>query len=250
MKKLLLALSMVFSVSAFAQETSYGNEMDTTYAITEDGETVGLIHQRGMLPVVPEGMRLVDEAAAVETVEQPAAEEQPVAEQVAEPVDESIDEDVYADAPAPQAVRTGRTDYSKNERFKNLYATSDSVAYYQDMANRYNRAAQKRRTTSKWLMIGGGIAASIGTLILLSDMSDDYVSGDGVGLFVLGNVVGAGALISGVFVSRAAKTRQLKALEYEEKLQSYQNRHTFALGVSPVVNPVNKSLGGALSLTF
>lgn len=248
MKKLLLALSMVFSVCAFAQETSYGNEMDTTYAITEDGETVGLVHQRGMLPVVPEGMRLVDEAAAAE--EQPAAEEQTVVEQVAEPVDEFADEDVYADAPAPQAVRTGRVDYSKNDRFKNLYATSDSVAYYQDMANRYNRAAQRRRTTSKWLMIGGGIAAAVGTMILLSDGSDDYISGDGVGFFVLGNVVGAGALVSGVFVSRAAKTRQLKALEYEEKLKSYQNRHTFALGVSPVVNPVNKSLGGALSLTF
>lgn len=243
MKKLLLALSMVFSVSAFAQEISYGNEMDTTYAITDDGETVGLIHRKGEIPIVPEGMRLVDEASVAETAEQPVAEavEQPAVEPV-------VDDDM--DAPVPQAVRVGQTDYSKNERFKNLFATTDSVAYYQDMVDRYNRAAQRRRTTSKWLMIGGGIAAAVGTVILLSDMSDDYVSGDGVGFFVLGNVVGTGALISGVFVSRSAKTRQLKALEYEEKLMSYKNRHVYALGVSPLVNPLNKSLGGAMTLNF
>lgn len=243
MKKILLALCMVFSVCTFAQETSFAGEMDTTYAITDDGETVGLIHRKGEIPIVPEGMRLVDEASVAETAEQPVAE--PVEQPVDEPV---VDDDM--DAPVPQAVRVGQTDYSKNERFKNLFATTDSVAYYQDMVDRYNRAAQRRRTTSKWLMIGGGIAAAVGTVILLSDMSDDYVSGDGVGFFVLGNVVGAGALISGVFVSRSAKTRQLKALEYEEKLMSYKNRQVYALGVSPLVNPVNKSLGGAVTLNF
>lgn len=243
MKKILLALCMVLSVCAFAQETSFAGEMDTTYAITDDGETVGLIHRKGEIPIVPEGMRLVDEASVAETAEQPVAE--PVEQPVDEPV---VDDDM--DAPVPQAVRVGQTDYSKNERFKNLFATTDSIAYYQDMVDRYNRAAQRRRTTSKWLMIGGGIAAAVGTVILLSDMSDDYVSGDGVGFFVLGNVVGAGALISGVFVSRSAKTRQLKALEYEEKLMSYKNRHVYALGVSPLVNPVNKSLGGAMTLNF
>ena len=60
MKKMLFFLSFLFVANAFAQE------MDTTYAVTADGETVGLIHEKGMVPVVPEGMRLVDEVSFVE----------------------------------------------------------------------------------------------------------------------------------------------------------------------------------------
>lgn len=227
MKKIILALVMVLSFSAFAQE------MDTTYAVTADGETVGLIHEKGMVPVVPEGMRLVDEVSFVEP--EPA------------PVEEYASEE----APAPQAVRVNRP-AAYGKRAQGPLATVDSVEYYQDLVDRYTYSGMKKRSVGKWLMISGGIAAIVGGIMVFDSLSDDNLSGDGEE-FLLGYmsaIAGSGAFVTGVIIKSVGNSKLRTAHKYEEKLRRYEDSHAVSLKVAPVVNPVNKSLGGALALNF
>lgn len=248
MKKLIFALGVLFSVNAFAQE------MDTTYAVTDDGETVGLVHKRGEIPVVPEGMKLVDEASVAETAEQPVAEsvEQPAVEPVVEDVYEDDFAGDFAEAPAPQAVRVNRDDYSKNPRFKNLYAQVDSIAYYQDLVDRYTQSGNKMKLAGTSLLVGGVFAGAVGILMMYASDNQDDID-EGIGMFLSGyvfTIAGVGAATTGIVLKAVGGSKTRKARRYNEKLMDYKERNEVSLKVAPVVNPVKKSLGGALALNF
>ncbi len=220
---------------------SVASEMDTLFAITTDGETVGLVYRKGEIPVIPEGMRLVDEVSAVEVVEQP------VAEAVEQPAAEPAFVNDYASAPVPQAVRVNRNVYSGNGHSRNLLAQIDSVEYYQNLVDRYNRSGETKKRLGNRLMIGGGVAAVLGSLMMLDSYNEDN---DEFLLGYLSMFFGTGAFVTGVFVKRAGVSRLHRAKDYEEKLLSYQNRNAYAVKVAPVVNPISRSVGGALALNF
>lgn len=238
MKKIILTLVLFFSMGAFAQE------MDTTYAITEDGETVGLVHEKGMLPVVPEGMRLVDEVSAEEAVaEETVAEDVSADESAAEEV-APVEERISVEAPAPKAVRTGRPRTPKT--------AVDSIEYYQDLVDRYTHSGLRTRKVGTGLMVGGCIATLVGTLMVIEgDENDDVYSGIGevlTGSFLV--VAGASVFTTGIVFKTIGGSKLRKAQRYEEKLESYRDRHTFALNVAPMINPVNGTFGGSMALSF
>ncbi|MCF0222274.1 MAG: hypothetical protein HUK19_08275 [Fibrobacter sp.] len=212
MKKWIFALGVLFSVCAFAQE------MDTTYAVTENGETVGLVHKRGMLPVVPQGMRLLDE----KTVEEP----------------------VLQTVPAPQAVRV-----HENSMWA---AEVDSVEYYQNLIDRNARSGRVKTRVGNWLMVAGTAATVFGGILFFDSILDDSLDGDG-GEFLLGYtsaLAGAGTFVAGFIIKRVGVSRTRRAKLYEHKLEQYKESQGVALSIVPQVNPVDKSLGGAVALNF
>lgn len=54
MIRLIIALCVLLSVGVFASEGSTAVQMDTTYVVTAEGDTVGLVHRRGEYPIVPD----------------------------------------------------------------------------------------------------------------------------------------------------------------------------------------------------
>ena len=60
--KILVLFLMFFGVLAAGAQ-----EMDTTYVVNEQGQTIGLIHEKGVVPVLRESPAPETEAAALET---------------------------------------------------------------------------------------------------------------------------------------------------------------------------------------
>ncbi|MCQ2125295.1 MAG: hypothetical protein MJZ25_14040 [Fibrobacter sp.] len=221
MKKIVLALIMFLSFNAFAQE------MDTTLAVTADGETVGLVHQKGMLPVVPEGMRLLTEESSDNVV----------------PAEVSDENAVAVEDPAPFI------DPANREYFG---ATVDSVEYYQNLIDRYTTSGTKMSNSGVGLMIGGGIVGVLGCL-MMADADEEDDLDDGIGEFFSGYMLflaGAGAVTTGVVFKIVGGAKLRRAHRYEGVLHDYEKRNAVSVRVAPFVNPVNKSLGGALAMNF
>lgn len=190
MKKLILFLVFFCVAGAFAQE------VDTTYAISANGDTIGVIHPKGTLPLLPEGMNLLN-------VQLPSV-------------------------------------------------SQDSIDYYQNLASRYKKSGARKTSVGKGLMIGGGIATGLGLMMSVGSIADNSLSDDGE-MFLLGYLsVCAGVCVftPGLVLYIVGKSKLRKAERFEEKLDMLQNNQTYSLRFVPMVNPVNRSLGGNLALAF
>lgn len=129
----------------------------------------------------------------------------------------------------------------------------DSTEYYQNLVDRYTNTGTNMKSAGTWLMISGGAATVVGCALLANSfffenrMSDAL---DGVYWGGITAIAGAGVFTTGFVVKLVGRTKLRKAHQYEEKLGSNGNPQSVALTVSPLVNPVAKSLGGALALSF
>lgn len=202
----LLAL-LLFVLGAFVV---HAQEMDTTYIINEQGQTIGLIHEKGTVPVV-------------------------------------------YDAPVV-------------DKKKASVSQTDSVAYYQDLVNRYTQSGLKKRSVGHGMMIGGGVGMAIGAGLMLfsaaqsSNYCDEYEHDctdrefdnfmqflAGYGLLVGGGVVFA----VGTTLKIVGGAKLRRAQRYQESLDRYIIRqHTVNLRVDPMFNPVTGALGSRFALEF
>ncbi|MCQ2125296.1 MAG: hypothetical protein MJZ25_14045 [Fibrobacter sp.] len=209
MKRLVLIFCLLFSVCAFAQE------MDTTFVVTADGDTVGLVHKKGEYPVVPDKfLGRMKQGVAPELT----------------PVQKSAQKAVEAES-----------------RLNETYV--DSIKYYQALVDQYNSEGRIR------LYLGWcGIFAGLAVMAVGNDISSSGESRTGKPSEMWANFAlcgGLGISIAG-FVVRSMGARRLeKAEEYTRTRDMYKRYGSrISVSVAPVVNPISKALGGNLALSF
>ena len=216
MKHILLILAFFGAVLVHAQE------MDTTFIINEQGQTVGIIHEKGTVPVLPRTTPAMVPVAA----------------------------------PAPQPIPQPAPQYATNP-----YAF-DSTAFYLSQIETYTRIGESKRRLGSGLMIGGGIGFAVGVALLVAGMASMNCNedtcedeDDGVLMYLTGlAAASAGEIIFvvGVVNKFVGSSKLRRANLYRQSLETYNIRKQYSLkvGVSPIINPYNRAVGSKLALNF
>ncbi len=214
MKPILLILAIFGAVLLHAQE------MDTTFIINEQGQTVGIIHEKGTVPVLPRT------TPAMVPVASPAPQPTP--------------------QPAPQYA-TSPYDF-------------DSTAFYLNQIEAYTRLGESKRRIGNGMMIGGGIGFAAGVVLLFSGMAsmqcnEDSCEDDGVAMYFTGLLAASAGeviFVVGLVNKFVGGSKLRRANLYRQSLDLYNIRkqHSLKFGVSPIINPYNGAFGSKLALNF
>lgn len=214
MKPILLILAIFGAVLLHAQE------MDTTFIINEQGQTIGIIHEKGTVPVLPRT------TPAMVPVASPAPQPTP--------------------QPAPQYA-TSPYDF-------------DSTAFYLNQIETYTRLGESKRRIGNGMMIGGGIGFAAGVVLLFSGMAsmqcnEDSCEDDGVAMYLTGLLAASAGeviFVIGVVNKFVGSSKLRRANLYRQSLDLYNIRkqRSLKIGVSPIINPYNGAFGSKLALNF
>lgn len=214
MKPILLILAIFGAVLLHAQE------MDTTFIINEQGQTIGIIHEKGTVPVLPRT------TPAMVPVASPAPQPTP--------------------QPAPQYA-TSPYDF-------------DSTAFYLNQIEAYTRLGESKRRIGNGMMIGGGIGFAAGVVLLFSGMAsmqcnEDSCEDDGVAMYLTGLLAASAGeviFVIGVVNKFVGSSKLRRANLYRQSLDLYNIRkqRSLKIGVSPIINPYNGAFGSKLALNF
>lgn len=209
MKRIILFLAFFGVLLAQAQE------MDTTYVINEQGQTIGIIHEKGTIPVLPQ--------------QQPA---QPVAAQPGYAVPQPMQAQPYP----PQA--------------NPAFGFVDSTAYYQSIIDRYTHTANKIRHIGNGMVIGGAIATPICAYLMLLGLVNE--NADIFFLSYMGTLAGGAVLGTGIALKIVSNTKYRRANRYQNILSRHQMKRQYSmkLHVNPFINPINNNAGAQLALEF
>lgn len=160
----------------------------------------------------------------------------------------------YAPAPYPVAQPQYPPQYYQQVFY------DDSVAYYQNMIELYTQNGNSKRRTGKVMMMGGGIAAGIGGLMMLGGLMDmecteDHCDDDGAISYIAGYLTllgGAAVFTAGVVVKIVGGSKLRKAERYRNSLvqYNYRRQHALQLQIEPLINARKGSYGSRLSLNF
>ena len=190
---------IILFIALFGVLLANAQEMDTTFVVNEQGQTVGIIHEKGTVPVMPQQ------------------------QQAAQPVQMQA-------APVQQA----------NPAFG-----YDSTAYYMDMINVYTEAA----VGVGMLVVGAQESCDEDAWGRETCTSNsDELAGTGAFVMIGGALVfGAGTIVKIVGSSKIRRARR-----YEDRLQKYKMRQQSSLKLrfDPLIDPINKQVGGNLALNF
>ncbi|WP_405331343.1 hypothetical protein [Fibrobacter sp.] len=136
----------------------------------------------------------------------------------------------------------------------------DSVAYYQNMIELYTQNGNSKRRTGKVMMMGGGIAAGIGGLMMLGGLMDmecteDHCDDDGAISYIAGYLIllgGAAVFTTGVVVKIVGGSKLRKAERFRNSLvqYNYRRQHALQLQIEPLIDARKGSYGSRLSLNF
>lgn len=133
------------------------------------------------------------------------------------------------------------------EEYDIILSPIDSVAYYEEQITKLMFSGVLNATVGAFLL-PTGVAGAIALTVLLNDTG--YAIG--VGALVL-PAYGLSALVAGLgyYWLKGGMQSFDKARAYEESLDAYvKKQSSVALQFVPVVDPVNKSLGGVLAMNF
>ena len=160
----------------------------------------------------------------------------------------------YAPAPYPVAQPQYPPQYYQQVFY------DDSTAYYQNMIETYTESGNSKRRTGKVMMMGGGIAAGIGGLMMLGGIMDmecteDHCDDDGAITYLAGYciVIGGAAVFStGLVFKIVGGSKLRKAERYRNSLMQYNYRrqHALQLQIEPLINARKGAYGSRLSLNF
>ena len=226
---------IIFFLAIFGALLANAQEMDTTFVVNEQGQTVGIVHEKGTVPVMP-------------------GQQQPS----------------YAEEASAQP------DYLHSQsnlqpEVQPLQASPafgyDSTQYYQSLVDRYTQSGRKLRGAGAGMMIGGGIGAGVGVVMMVAGLAGAVdncaessadvceAEGDDAAMFVVGylaTIVGATVFTTGIVVKAIGGSKLRKAQRYEDKLNSYKMRQQYSLKmrVLPVIDPINNVYGGQLAFDF
>lgn len=213
--------SLVLFLALFGVLLVHAQEMDTTYVINEQGQTIGIIHAKGTVPV----MMPQQQAPA-----QPMMQAQPLQAQpmMAQP------------QPQPWPPRPANPAFGM-----------DSTAYYQSLISQYTESGNNLRSTGKAMMLAGGIATPVCFVLMLVGFGDND---DALGLIgYMGTLAGIAVFSTGITIKIIGGAKLRKANRYNDRLIRHQMRrqyYSMNLHVNPVIDPINNNVGGALALEF
>jgi hypothetical protein len=135
---------------------------------------------------------------------------------------------------------------------------ADSTAYYESMIDKYTQSGNSTRRAGKGMMLGGGIGAAVGLLMIVGACSDDdedsnnncnsTLASTGLLLMFSGaTVFGIGTIVKIVGSSKIRRARR-----YEDRFQKYRMRQQYSMKLrfDPLIDPINKQVGGNLALDF
>ena len=168
----------------------------------------------------------------------------------------------YAPAPYPVAQPQYPLQYYQQVFY------DDSVAYYQNKIEIYTQSGNSKRRAGNAMMIGGGIVAAIGGIMMIGALDDvddddcrynDYrCNEDHEGkenIAIAGYCVflgGAGVFIAGVVVKIVGGSKLRKAERFRNSLvqYNYRRQHALQLQIEALINARKGSYGSRLSLNF
>ncbi len=220
---------IILFIAFFGVLLANAQEMDTTFVINEQGQTVGIIHEKGTVPVMPQQQQ-IDEQVPQYPVQQYPAQQ-------------------------PQQQQT----YSAQQA--NAAFGPDSTMYYQSLIDKYTISGNKTRRAGKIMMITGGIAAGVGVLFISlasesecgnydEECEEEVDNLDGAGALLL---LGGGAVFTtGLVLKIVGGSKLRKARRYEDSLQKYKMRQQYSLKLrfDPLIDPINKKAGANLAMEF
>ena len=135
-----------------------------------------------------------------------------------------------------------------------------TVAYYQNMIEIYTQSGNSKRRAGNAMMIGGGIGAGIGGLMMLGGLanmecSEDHCDDDGTISYIAGYLIfigGAAVFTTGVVVKIVGGSKLRKAERFRNSLvqYNYRRQHALQLQIEPLINARKGSYGSRLSLNF
>ena len=237
-----LVFILLFAISVFAQET---NSYAPAEAPIEDPATQPQYVQYPNQP----------QYAPVQYQQYPAQYAQP---QYAQPQ--------YAPAQYPVAQPQYAPAQYPPQYYQQIFY-DDSVAYYQNLIERYSRSGNSMRRGGNAMMIGGGITFGVGILMMVTAAADasndcyynDYSCqedrDDAENVAVAGYLIaiGGGAVFTtGLVLKIVGGSKLRKAERFRNSLvqYNYRRQHALQLQIEPLINARKGAYGSRLSLNF
>ena len=208
-----IVLFMIF----FGVLVANAQEMDTTYVVNEQGQTIGLIHEKGTVPVLP-----------------PAAEPQPAKIQVAAP------------EPVPQDAVFSDDSTRYYQSLVDRYTASGES----------KRRKGGGMMTGGAIGVGAGALLMVLGLAQADNdrCGETDCELDGLFTFVAGYgiaIAGGVVFTVGSVIKIVGNSKLRKAERYDNALKRYvERKQTLSLRVAPIFNPVTGALGSRVALEF
>lgn len=207
---------LIFLFAFFGVLLVHAQEMDTTFVVNEQGQTVGIIHEKGTIPVMPQ--------------QQP----QPIMAQVAPQANPAFafDSTVYYQSLIDKYTKSA-LDFRKTGKGLMLGGGIGAAAGL--------------------VMFIVGIA---GTETCDDDYDSDCGGNDEATLMLLGGylaMIGGGCVFAtGITLKIIGNTKLRRANRYNDILARYQMRRQYSmkLKLQPQIDPSNSNIGGRLALDF
>ena len=165
---------IIYFLVVFGALLAHAQEMDTTFFVNEQGQTIGIVKPKE---------------------EQPAPAPAPVAVQQPQ---QNTDGSSWNSSPFEKPVQQqSAASYGTQARPAAYYAF-DSTFYYQDKIDRFTKSGESKRSTGSGLMIGGAIGTAVGIALMVAGADEmeceEHYNGysyeetcdDGAGTFVAG----------------------------------------------------------------
>ena len=222
MKRLILFIAIFGALLANAQE------MDTTFFVNAQGQTIGIVHEKGTLPVIPQQQQTNELQSQNQTMQQQML--------------------------------------AASEQQANLAFDYDSTSFYEDLIQQNTESGNKIRRVGKGMMLGGGIGAGLGLAFIylgataIDCETDKYGNetcqpNSGEILIpagVIAMIGGAMVFGAGTIVKLVGGIKIRKARHYEIKFQKYQRKQQYSvkLRLDPLIDPINKMAGVNLAMEF
>ena len=232
---------IIYFLVVFGALLAHAQEMDTTFFVNEQGQTIGIVKPKEEQP-----------APAPAAVQQPQQES---------------DGSTWGTSPFEKPVQQkSAASYGTPQQNPGYYAF-DSTFYYQDKIDRFTKSGESKRSTGNGLMIGGAIGTAVGVALMVAGAGDleceEHYNGysyeetcdDGAGTFVAGYLLTLGGVTvfsTGLVVKIIGGSKLRKAERYKEILNRYNMNKPQAaiLQIKPVWEPLKGTVGGEMSLGF
>lgn len=213
MKPILLILAIFGAVLLHAQE------MDTTFVVNEQGQTIGIIHEKGTIPVLPKAAPAMAPVTALPP------------------------------QPAPQYA-TSPYDFDSTAFYLN------QIEAYTRLGESKRRIGNGMMIGGGIGFAAGVVLlfAGVASLDCNEDTCDD--SNDAGAAMYLTGLLAASAgeviFVIGVVNKFVGSSKLRRANLYRQSLDLYNIRkqHSLKFGVSPIINPYNGAFGSKLALNF